>query len=50
MLVSGSDNHQISETLQLGEQTVRNLVSQVYDKLGVKTRAQLLTRLNGVGR
>ena len=50
LLVSGSDNYQISEILQLGEQTVRNLVSQIYGKLGVKSRAQLLVRLNGIGQ
>jgi pimeloyl-ACP methyl ester carboxylesterase/DNA-binding CsgD family transcriptional regulator len=39
LLSEGLDNNQISERLAISEKTVRNHVSNVYDKLGVWTRA-----------
>ena len=40
LLSEGLDNAQIGERLSISEKTVRNHVSNVYDKLGVWTRAQ----------
>ncbi|HEX6084208.1 MAG TPA: alpha/beta fold hydrolase [Thermoanaerobaculia bacterium] len=40
LLSEGLDNGQIGERLSISEKTVRNHVSNVYDKLGVWTRAQ----------
>lgn len=51
-LARGRDNAQIAATLSLSEKTVRNYVTRVYDKLGVKSRAQaiVLARDAGFGR
>jgi DNA-binding NarL/FixJ family response regulator len=50
-LVAGRTNAQIAESLSIGEKTVRNIVSRIFDKLGVRTRAQamVLARDHGVG-
>lgn len=49
LLSEGLDNRQIGERLVISEKTVRNHVSNVYDKLGVWTRAQavVFARENG---
>jgi DNA-binding NarL/FixJ family response regulator len=39
LLSQGLDNVNIANRLHLGEQTVRNYLSRLYGKLGVRTRA-----------
>jgi DNA-binding NarL/FixJ family response regulator len=40
LLVSGKSNLDISETLKLSEQTIKNHVTALYKKIGVKDRTQ----------
>ena len=42
LLSEGLDNGQIGERLSISEKTVRNHITNVYDKLGVWTRAQAM--------
>jgi DNA-binding NarL/FixJ family response regulator len=42
LMAQGLDNARIAEELHLSEQTVRNYVSRLYDKLGVETRAEAI--------
>jgi DNA-binding NarL/FixJ family response regulator len=42
LLAQGWDNARIAEESHLGEQTVRNYVSRLYGKLGVRTRAEAI--------
>ena len=44
LLARGLDNHQIAAHLGLTEKTVRNMVSSVFDKLGVESRAQAIVK------
>ncbi|HEX7021955.1 MAG TPA: response regulator transcription factor [Trueperaceae bacterium] len=39
-LARGWGNHRIAEHFDLSEQTVRNYVSHIYDKLGVRSRSE----------
>lgn len=50
-LARGLDNHQIAAQLELSEKTVRNMVSSVFAKLAVESRAQaiVLAREKGFG-
>lgn len=50
-LAQGLDNAQIAAHLQLSEKTVRNYISQMFDKLGVENRGQaiVLARESGLG-
>lgn len=41
-LVAGRTNAEIAAELHLSEKTVRNIVSRIYDKLNVRTRAQAI--------
>ena len=45
LLVSNYDTREISEILQISEKTVRNHISNVMLKLGVKGRAQAVVEL-----
>ena len=51
LIALGRDNSQIAAELGLSEKTVRNLVSKMYEKLGVENRAQavVLSREAGYG-
>ena len=49
LLARGLDNHQIAAHLDLSEKTVRNMVSSVFDKLGVESRAQAIVRAREAG-
>jgi DNA-binding NarL/FixJ family response regulator len=40
LIAQGWDNARIAEELCLSEQTIRNYVSRLYDKIGVQTRAE----------
>jgi len=42
LLVQALDNGQIAKTLNLAEQTVRNYISNIYSKLGVTHRMEVL--------
>jgi DNA-binding NarL/FixJ family response regulator len=46
LLATGYDNDQISEKLFVAPQTVRNQVSAIYDKLGVKDRFEIIRLAN----
>jgi DNA-binding NarL/FixJ family response regulator len=48
LLATGYDNDQIAEKLTLAEQTVRNHVSTIYSKLGVKDRFEIIRLANRV--
>ena len=41
MVTQGAQNSEIAECLQVGEKTVRNYVSRLYQKLSVRDRAQI---------
>lgn len=41
MVTQGAQNSEIAEWLQVGEKTVRNYVSRLYQKLAVRDRAQI---------
>ena len=45
LLVSGSSTKDIADTLNISEKTVRNHISNVMQKLGVKGRAQAVVEL-----
>ena len=45
LLARGMDNHEISASMFLAEQTVRNHVSAIYMKLDVKDRVKLIEKL-----
>ena len=40
LLAEGENNHSIAARLHLSEQTVKNLLSDIYRKLGVRSRAE----------
>jgi len=42
LITEGLGNAQIGERLSISEKTVRNHVSNIFDKLGVWTRAQAI--------
>jgi DNA-binding NarL/FixJ family response regulator len=51
MLISkGYGNTQISQELGIAEQTVRNHVSSIYGKLGIKDRFQIIQYANQLGQ
>ena len=45
LLVSGNSTKEIADNLNISEKTVRNHVSNVMQKLGVKGRAQAVVEL-----
>jgi pimeloyl-ACP methyl ester carboxylesterase/DNA-binding CsgD family transcriptional regulator len=49
LLARGLDNHQIAAHLAVTEKTVRNMVSTVFDKLDVDSRAQAIVRAREAG-
>jgi DNA-binding NarL/FixJ family response regulator len=48
LLARGLDNHAIAGQLGKSEKTVRNQVSTIFDKLGVRTRAEAI--VHAIGR
>ncbi len=48
MLATGKDNEQIADDLGLSSQTVRNRVSLIYSKLGVKSRFEIIQLANKI--
>ena len=42
LVAQGLDNHAIAQQLKKSEKTVRNQVSRIFDKLGVRTRAEAI--------
>jgi pimeloyl-ACP methyl ester carboxylesterase len=48
LLARGLDNHAIARQLGKSEKTVRNQVSTIFDKLGVRTRAEAI--VHAIGR
>jgi len=48
LIATGYDNDQIAEKLNLAEQTVRNQVSTIYSKLGVKDRFEIIRLANRI--
>jgi pimeloyl-ACP methyl ester carboxylesterase/DNA-binding CsgD family transcriptional regulator len=49
LLARGSDNAQIAAHLELSEKTVRNNVTNVFDKIGVDNRGQAIVRAREAG-
>ena len=47
LLARGLDNHAIARQLGKSEKTVRNQVSTIFDKLGVRTRAEAIVQAIG---
>lgn len=48
LIATGHDNEEIAEKLDLALQTVRNQVSTIYSKLGVKDRFEIIRLANSV--
>jgi DNA-binding NarL/FixJ family response regulator len=48
MIAMGYDNRQIGEKLFLAEQTIRNHISTIYGKLGVKDRFEIIRLANQI--
>ena len=48
LLMSDHDNHEIAERLYIAEQTVKNRISVIYDKLGVSDRVHAKRHVNQV--
>jgi DNA-binding NarL/FixJ family response regulator len=46
LIATGYDNEEIAEKLNLSLQTVMNMVSTIYSKLGVKDRFQIIRMVN----
>ena len=46
LIATGYENERIAEELHLSEQTIRNYVSSIYDKLGVKDRFEIIRLAN----
>jgi len=46
-LVQGNTTREIADTYGLGRQTVKNYVTIIYEKLGVRGRGQLLQLAQG---
>ena len=49
LLVDNYDTVEISDKLKIGEKTVRNHISNVIQKLGVKGRSQAILELIKIG-
>lgn len=49
LLVENNDTIQISDKLKISEKTVRNHISNVIQKLGVKGRSQAILELIRIG-
>jgi two-component system, NarL family, nitrate/nitrite response regulator NarL len=45
LMLQGCDNQQIGTTLHLNEQTVRNYVSKIYEKLTISEQEKLCLRM-----
>jgi pimeloyl-ACP methyl ester carboxylesterase/DNA-binding CsgD family transcriptional regulator len=48
-LISGSTNAEIAAKLHISDKTVRNIVSRIFEKLGVKSRAQAIVMARDQG-
>jgi len=48
LIATGYDNTQIAEKMYIAEQTVRNYVSNIYSKLGIKDRFQIIQLANQI--
>jgi DNA-binding CsgD family transcriptional regulator len=46
-LVSGKTNAQIAASLFISDKTVRNTLTRIYEKLGVRSRTQAMALLRG---
>jgi pimeloyl-ACP methyl ester carboxylesterase/DNA-binding CsgD family transcriptional regulator len=49
LLARGHDNEMIAEQLSIAQKTVRNHVSNIFEKLAVRTRAQAIIRARDAG-
>lgn len=49
LMAVGKDNHEIAEQLNLARQTVKNYVSQIYEKLGTKDRMEAVKLVQDLG-
>lgn len=47
LLAEGLTNKQIAETLYISEGTVKNYISNIYDKTGIHDRAKLIVAIKG---
>ena len=48
LILQGMDNHRISQTLYIAEQTVKNYTSMIYAKIGVEDRLQVIRLFSGL--
>jgi DNA-binding NarL/FixJ family response regulator len=49
LIARGSDNHMIAERLFLSPFTVRNHITRIFAKLGVRNRAEAIVRARRTG-
>jgi DNA-binding NarL/FixJ family response regulator len=49
LIARGLDNGAIADALAKSEKTVRNQVSAIFSKLGVRTRAEAIVRARDAG-
>lgn len=48
LMIEGLSNRQISESLFLGEGTVKNYISEIYNKIGINNRQQAIIHLRKI--
>lgn len=48
MLIKGKSNNQIADELFISLQTVKNYVSRIYDKTGIKNRVELVNLIHSI--
>lgn len=47
LMAKGLNNRQIADTLYISEGTVKNYISNIYEKTGIHDRAKLIVSING---
>lgn len=50
LMIQGSNNQELAQSLHISENTVKNHVTSIFKKLGVQDRLQLIKRYGGLNR
>ena len=48
-MIAGCRNREISERLSISEKTVKNHITRIFDKLGVRTRSEAIVMARDKG-